>query len=114
MIRHLSVFAVLMLLLALAGSCQQDVAAPPHADAIDDAKIDDAKIDVRIEALLKQMTLEEKLGQLNQFSYGRATGPSSRVRFRADGHRRADRIVPESRRPAKPTSFSASRSSGRA
>ena len=30
----------------------------------------------RVEALLKQMSLEEKVGQLNQYSYGTPTGPS--------------------------------------
>jgi beta-glucosidase len=31
----------------------------------------------RVEALLKQMSLEEKIGQLNQYSYGTPTGPST-------------------------------------
>jgi beta-glucosidase len=34
-------------------------------------------IERRVEALLKQMTLEEKVGQLVQYSAGNATGPSS-------------------------------------
>jgi len=34
-------------------------------------------IERRIEALLKQMSLEEKVGQLNQYSYGQPTGPST-------------------------------------
>ena len=34
-------------------------------------------IERRVEALLKQMTLEEKVGQLNQYSYGAPTGPST-------------------------------------
>ena len=31
----------------------------------------------RIETLLKQMSLEEKVGQLNQYSYGQPTGPTT-------------------------------------
>jgi beta-glucosidase len=34
-------------------------------------------IERRIEALLKQMSLEEKVGQLNQYSYGQPTGPTT-------------------------------------
>src|SRR6185295_15307008 len=34
-------------------------------------------IEKRIETLLKQMTLEEKAGQLNQYSYGQPTGPAT-------------------------------------
>lgn len=34
-------------------------------------------IERRVEALLKQMTLEEKVGQLNQYSYGTPTGPGT-------------------------------------
>jgi beta-glucosidase len=40
-------------------------------------------IERRVEALLKQMTLEEKVGQLVQYSAGDATGPASeRISFR--------------------------------
>ncbi len=35
------------------------------------------EIERRVEALLKQMTLEEKVGQLNQYSYGTPTGPGT-------------------------------------
>jgi beta-glucosidase len=34
-------------------------------------------IERRVEALLKQMTQEEKVGQLNQYSYGTPTGPAT-------------------------------------
>ena len=34
-------------------------------------------LELRVEALLKQMTLEEKVGQLVQYSAGNATGPAS-------------------------------------
>jgi beta-glucosidase len=42
------------------------------AAIVDDAP---APVQQRIEGLLQQMTLEEKLGQLNQLSYGRGAGP---------------------------------------
>ena len=35
------------------------------------------EIERRVEALLKQMTLEEKVGQLNQYSFGTPTGPGT-------------------------------------
>ena len=35
------------------------------------------EIERKVEALLKQMTLEEKIGQLNQYSYGTPTGPGT-------------------------------------
>jgi beta-glucosidase len=37
----------------------------------------DPAIERRVNSLLKQMTLEEKIGQLNQYSAGSATGPGS-------------------------------------
>ena len=43
--------------------------AKPHA------MFESPEIDAKVAALLKQMTLEEKLGQLTQFSNGAATGP---------------------------------------
>ncbi|RYG37308.1 beta-glucosidase [bacterium] len=41
------------------------------------APFDTEEIDRRVAALLKQMTLEEKVGQLVQFSNGAATGPDN-------------------------------------
>ena len=38
--------------------------------------LNDPKSEARVEALLKQMTLEEKIGQLVQFSYAGGAGPS--------------------------------------
>src|SRR4051812_49118967 len=37
----------------------------------------DPKVEARIESLVKQMTLEEKLGQINQYSAGQPTGPGT-------------------------------------
>ena len=45
--------------------------ALPHSSLTDPA------IETRVEALLKQMTLEEKVGQLAQYSSGAPTGPSA-------------------------------------
>src|SRR5258706_1194486 len=39
--------------------------------------LNDPATDAKVETLLKQMTLEEKIGQMNQFSYGAATGPGT-------------------------------------
>jgi beta-glucosidase len=41
------------------------------------AKLASREIDARVESLLKQMTLEEKIGQTVQYSAGFATGPSA-------------------------------------
>lgn len=41
------------------------------------APFDSAKIEAKVKALLKQMTLDEKIGQLVQFSNGNATGPDN-------------------------------------
>lgn len=37
----------------------------------------DPKIEARVDSLLKQMTLEEKIGQVNQYSAGSPTGPGT-------------------------------------
>ena len=37
----------------------------------------DSRLDVKVESLLKQMTLEEKIGQLAQYSAGQPTGPGT-------------------------------------
>jgi beta-glucosidase len=42
-----------------------------------DPKLADPKIGERVESLLKRMTLEEKIGQLVQYSAGQATGPGT-------------------------------------
>src|SRR4051794_15856567 len=45
--------------------------APPNA------QLADPKLNQRVEELLKKMTLEEKAGQLMQFSAGAPTGPGT-------------------------------------
>ena len=39
--------------------------------------LDDPNLQARVEALLEQMTLEEKLGQISQYSGGQPTGPGA-------------------------------------
>ncbi len=45
--------------------------------ALPDTSLTDPAIERRVEALLKQMTVEEKVGQLAQYSSGAPTGPST-------------------------------------
>jgi len=45
--------------------------------ALTHSSLTDPAIEKRVEALLKQMTLEEKVGQLAQYSSGAPTGPSA-------------------------------------
>ena len=52
----------------------QAAAAGPMESA---SGIADPKLDARVEALLHQMTLEEKVGQLVQYSAGQPTGPGT-------------------------------------
>ncbi len=44
---------------------------------IPDAQLASPAVNDRVEALLKKMTLEEKIGQLTQYSAGAMTGPGS-------------------------------------
>ncbi|MGC1785544.1 MAG: beta-glucosidase, partial [Terriglobales bacterium] len=37
----------------------------------------DSKLEARVESILQQMTLEEKVGQLVQYSAGQPTGPGT-------------------------------------
>jgi beta-glucosidase len=63
--------ALLALLLCLAP------ATPAFAQTPKTGWQNDPAIERRVDALLRQMTLEEKVGQLNQYSYGMATGPGT-------------------------------------
>src|SRR5580698_1900881 len=53
-------------------SAAQATASKP----VPNAQLADRKLNQRVEALLKQMTLEEKIGQTVQYSAGFATGPA--------------------------------------
>jgi beta-glucosidase len=58
-------------ILTLAGACavaQSGAAASPFADP---------SVDTRVNAILQKMTLEEKVGQLVQYSAGQPTGPGT-------------------------------------
>jgi len=48
-----------------------------HSVAVVPSSLTDPAIEKRVDALLKQMTLEEKVGQLAQYSSGAPTGPSA-------------------------------------
>jgi len=48
-----------------------------HPDVLTRSSLTDAAIEKRVEALMKQMTLEEKVGQLAQYTSGAPTGPSA-------------------------------------
>ena len=53
-------------------------------------------LNARVDALLKQMTLEEKIGQLAQYSAGYATGPgASNLRYDETGGQGPGGIVAE-------------------
>ena len=59
-------------------SAQATSAAYPTAQPA--PEWDDPSIEPRVEELLKKMTLEEKVGQLVQYSAGQPTGPGQRAR----------------------------------
>ncbi len=62
-------------LLACLGSAAQSAAAATAIEAR--TGIYDPGLDARVEALLRRMTLEEKVGQLVQYSAGQPTGPGT-------------------------------------
>ncbi len=70
-----------LLCLALgAGSLPLWAQAPARAvtpTSASESGIADPKLDARVESLLRSMTLEEKIGQLVQYSAGQATGPGT-------------------------------------
>ena len=74
MIRRLCAAATCAFLL-VCQALEAHSAAPAAIDA--GAGIYDPGLDARIEPLLSRMTLEEKVGQLVQFSAGQATGPGT-------------------------------------
>ena len=59
-------------LLGLAGLVSAQTSASSRATALNDPAIDK-----RVDSLLKQMTVEEKVGQLVQYSAGQPTGPGT-------------------------------------
>ena len=63
--------------LCLAGCTTLRPAVAPDTDAATRAHRDTAELDTRVAALLGTMTLDEKIGQLTQYSGGLPTGPAS-------------------------------------
>ena len=61
---------------AIFGSALAATQAAPRSNA----QLSSKEVNARVEALLKQMTLEEKIGQLAQYSAGFATGPGANSR----------------------------------
>jgi beta-glucosidase len=66
-------------LACLASSAAAKHPAPPPAPPVShpNAQLTGKELDKKVEALLSQMTLAEKAGQLNQFTAGVATGPGT-------------------------------------
>src|SRR5580693_6594121 len=58
-------------------ACFSSLSAQATAPSAGNAAVADPKFDARIESLLHGMTLEEKIGQLVQYSAGQATGPGT-------------------------------------
>ena len=69
-LKNTAVSIVLFPLLVAGFARPQDRSAP-------NAQLASKEIDARVDALLKQMTLEEKIGQTVQYAAGFATGPSA-------------------------------------
>ncbi|HEX7115146.1 MAG TPA: glycoside hydrolase family 3 N-terminal domain-containing protein [Steroidobacter sp.] len=69
-----AVATLALLLLCQAVGANPDTSTPAIAAGIG---IYDSSLDARVEALLREMTLEEKVGQLVQFSAGQPAGPGT-------------------------------------
>src|SRR5438552_1682962 len=78
MIRKLSTAVVLCVGLACHPlGAQTGAASAPNSAVPLRSGIYDASLDAKVEALLGKMTLEEKVGQLVQYSAGQPTGPGT-------------------------------------
>ena len=66
-----------MALLAALAVPAHPAGAPSASPVPAHTGIYDPRIDAKVEALLKKMTLDEKVGQLAQFSAGQPTGPGT-------------------------------------
>ncbi|MFZ1083382.1 MAG: beta-glucosidase BglX [Terracidiphilus sp.] len=77
MMTHFSVLSLcnLLPLLLLSGTAELTTSAQTRH--VPNAQLASSELNARVDALLKQMTLEEKIGQLTQYSVGFATGPGS-------------------------------------
>jgi beta-glucosidase len=74
----LSIICLLSLASFLAQSSSAQTAAPQTKNqAVNANPLDAPGLEEKVDALLQKMTLEEKVGQLVQYSAGQATGPTS-------------------------------------
>src|ERR1700744_5266920 len=62
---------------AQSGPAQPSVSAPNTSSSVPNAQLAGKELNAKVEALLKRMTLEEKIGQTVQYSAGFATGPEA-------------------------------------
>ena len=72
---HVRSFWISLFLLSVAGAGWFTAAA--QNQPVPNAQLASRELNARVEALLKKMTLEEKLGQLASYSGGYATGPGA-------------------------------------
>lgn len=75
--RRCAFFAALGMLFAFLVVAQQTTETDGFRGLPIQSKLTNPAVESRIEALLKQMTLEEKIGQLVQYSVGTPTGPGT-------------------------------------
>ena len=68
-------FLLLVFLLSTAGLGWPPASA--QSKPVPNPQLASKQVNARVDALLKQMTLDEKVGQLAQFSAGYATGPGA-------------------------------------
>ena len=71
------VFSLCVASFAARISAAQTAAPPTKSEVIKANQLNAPGLDEKVEALLEKMTLEEKIGQLVQYSAGQATGPTS-------------------------------------
>ena len=71
------VFSLCVASFAARISSAQTAAPPTKSEVIKANQLNAPGLDEKVEALLEKMTLEEKIGQLVQYSAGQATGPTS-------------------------------------
>src|ERR1035438_563807 len=72
-----SVLAVCLLLAILFIAASVSLPASAQTRPVPNAQLASKELNARVEALLKKMTLDEKVGQLAQYTVDFATGPGS-------------------------------------
>ena len=76
-LRRMLLIGSLLLLVVPFARSQESTRTPEFRGLPVRSALGDAAIEKRVESLLKQMTLEEKVGQLVQYSVGAPTGPGT-------------------------------------